>query len=606
MDVIRQLPDHVANQIAAGEVILRPASAVKELMENALDAGADRITVVVREAGKQLIEVSDNGCGMSETDARMCFERHATSKIATIEDLHRITSMGFRGEALAAIAAVAQVELRTRRAADELGTFVQLEGGHVVRQEPVVLPAGTTLTVKNLFYNVPARRAFMKSHQSELRQVVDVFARIALARPDVQMELLQHDVTLLSLPKAPLRQRILHVLGHDYNEKILPVQEQTPVVNIFGFISKPEAARRTRGNQYFFVNRRFIRSSTLHRAVLTAYEQLLRPDTHPAYVLFLEVDPARVDVNVHPTKEEVRFEDEKIIYAFVHAAVRHALARFTLMPTLDFSQEACLNQLLGSMPPPPARESAAVGTAPSSPQVVVRRPKGRPWEKLMELARPDAPVTLVLPSEANATDAQPAPLEDFSAVQVTPYQLHNRYVLSPVKSGFVLIDQQAAHERIVYERLLRCSNARQQPSQHQLFPETLHLSAAQATVLEGLLPELKELGFELEPFGQQSFVIQSSPAETDSASARELLEQLIQDFMETEQKPRMRVREQLAATLARRMAVKAGQPLSAKEMQELIDQLFACEMPYWSPHGQRTFILFDEQHIEQLFRKQST
>ncbi|MCS6918123.1 MAG: DNA mismatch repair endonuclease MutL [Chitinophagales bacterium] len=602
MDVIRQLPDHVANQIAAGEVILRPASAVKELMENSLDAGADRIQVTLREAGKQLIEVSDNGCGMSESDARMCFERHATSKITRIEDLHRLLSMGFRGEALASIAAVAQVELRTRRPHDELGTLLVLEGSKVLRQEPAVLPAGTTISVKNLFFNVPARRAFLKSNQAELRHIIDVFTRLALARPDVQMELMQYDVTIISVPKASLRQRIVHLLGNPYNEKIIPIEEQTNVVNISGYIGKPDSARRTRGDQFLFVNRRFIRSPYLHRAVVSAYGDLLRPDTYPLYVLFLEVDPARIDVNIHPTKEEVRFEDEKILYAFVHAAARHALARFTQMPTLDFSQETAIDRLPAFQQMPAAAPPPADPSADGRPlQVTLNTSRPRHWEKLLEVARSERPVAVVVPSEATADTQPPAALEDFSLAEVVPYQLHGRYVLSPVKSGFVLIDQQAAHERILFERLLHSAVGKRQGSQQQLFPETLHLSASHAALLEELLTELRELGFELEPFGTHTYLIRGMPAEIGVSSGRETLEQLLQDYQEEGQHLKLRLREQLAASLARRLAIRAGKTLTVKEMQELIDRLFACTTPYWSPFGKRTLILFDEEEIVRLF-----
>lgn len=598
MDVIRQLPEHVANQIAAGEVILRPASAVKELLENALDAGADHIRVRLTYGGKQLIEVSDNGCGMSETDARMCFERHATSKITSIDDLNRIVSMGFRGEALASIAAVAHVTLRTRRPQDELGTLVVLEGSRVLQQEPAVVPPGTTMTVKNLFYNVPARRAFLKSEQIELRHVVEAVSRIALAHPDVQLQLEQQDVTLISVPKAPLRQRIVHLLGHAYNEKIVPVEETTNVVNIYGFIGKPDAARRTRGDQFFFVNRRFIRSPYLHRAVMTAYKDLLRPDTFPFYALFLEVDPARIDVNIHPTKEEVRFEDDKIIYAFVQAAVKHALARYTLMPTLDFSQETAFDRLPAFQHQPPVPQSSP--QSQPATQVTLRRAKTWHWEQLHQVARNDVPLTVVVPSEAGGNEPQQA-LEDYSSAPVTPYQLHGRYILSPVKSGFVLIDQQAAHERILYERLLQHAEQSQPVRQQQLFPETLHVSPTHAAMLQQLIPELLPLGFDLEPFGNNTFLIRGLPPELGNLSGREALEQLLQEHQESGQKLRLRMREQLAASLSRRLAIKAGQTLSAQEMQQLIDQLFACQLPFLSPSGKRTVIRFDEEEIVRLF-----
>ncbi len=603
LDVIRQLPDVVANQIAAGEVIQRPASVVKELIENSLDAGATRIVVKVQDAGKTLIEVSDNGCGMSENDARMCFERHATSKISTADDLQRIRTLGFRGEALASIAAVAQVELRTRRKEQSLGTCVVIAGGEVQKQEPVRLAEGTTLSVRNLFFNVPARRAFLKSPQTELRQIIVEFQRQAIARPDVSMELIHNDVFIFSLGPASLRQRIVHIMGGAVNEKLVPVSEKTDVLHIEGFIGKPQAAKKTRGDQFVYVNRRFVHSPYIHRAVADAYDPLLEPNTHPLFVLFLDVDPGRVDVNVHPTKQEVRFDDERMVYAFIQASVRHALARFSITPTLDFQQETAFDQLPAfsstQSTDPTSEENKEVHSAP----IYLTKQRPKHWQKLFEGMRGSQPLTVVISHpEDEEAEATPPP-EEASTHSTPPYQLHRSYIISPIKSGFILIDQQAAHERILYEKYLTLINAQQPATQQQLLSQTVHFSQQDATVVQELLPDLHKLGFDIQPFGGTTFVVQGLPADLPNVPIQELLEQMIEAVKEEKVPLRIPPRERLALVLARRACLKSGQALTVKEMQELIDQLFACQSPFVTPTGRLTMITFDENDIAALFRQ---
>ncbi len=633
-DLIQLLPDAIANQIAAGEVIQRPASVVKELLENAIDAGATHIRLIVKEAGKQLIQVVDDGCGMSETDARLCFERHATSKIRSADDLFHIRTMGFRGEALASIAAIAQVELRTRLHEADTGTRIVIEGSEVKVQEPCVCPAGTSMAVKNLFFNVPARRKFLKSNAVEMRHIIDEFQRVALAHPDLFFSLTHNGQELFHLPKGNLRQRIVHLMGKNYNERLVPVSEKTEVLRISGFVGKPEFVRKTRGEQFFFVNGRFIKSAYLHHAVMSAYQDLIPEETWPLYVIFLEMDPARIDVNVHPTKQEIKFEDERLVYNYLRVAVRHALGQHSITPTLDFEQEVSLaahkNFGQPARPHKPAprtvRTSGSNGGEPaprsgsSLQQINLRH-----WEKLFEgLDEFDegsdhssaAPESIVLPSAANtepapAADthpAEPTPTDDAAAMPLEHeqrvWQMHGRYIVTPIKSGFMLVDQQAASERIRYERYLQHLGQQQTATQRLLFPVTWPTSPADAALVEELLPHLQQAGFDLAPFGKDSFIVHGLPAElTDHPAARDvgaLLDSLLEQYRQ-HQELEVQLHERLARALARSTALPAGRTLSEEEMQQLIDQLFACSMPYKSPSGRRCFLTFDFDELERRF-----
>jgi DNA mismatch repair protein MutL len=494
-DRILLLPDNIANQIAAGEVIQRPASAVKELLENAVDAGATEIKLLVQDAGKALIQVIDNGSGMSETDARMCFERHATSKIKEINDLFHIRTMGFRGEALASIAAVAQVELRTKRETDEAGTCIEIENSIVQKQQPVAATTGTSIAMKNLFFNVPARRNFLKSNAAEMRHVVDEFIRVALAFPHIFFSLTSNGHQLFYLESGSLKQRIIQLLGTAYTTKLVTVQEETAYLNIHGFVGKPETAKKTRGDQYFFVNNRFIRSAYLAHAVLSAFQDLIATDAFPAYVLFIDLDPAQVDVNVHPTKQEIKFEDEKIVYAFVQAAVKHALAQFSITPTLDFGLDASIQQLSAVQQPfTEDKQTAAQNTSlartfssPHQAHFIERDTPQHPQEENHYDAYAPMPAfTSLLAAAQQPEPPEPQPLfTPPEAVNLT--QLFNTYIVVPAGAHFLLVHQQAAHERILYEDLKKSMDGKAIATQHSLFPASVEVAPADAVLITELL-----------------------------------------------------------------------------------------------------------------------
>jgi len=619
-DVIQLLPESIANQIAAGEVVQRPASVVKELMENAVDAGATSIKLILKEAGKVLIQVTDNGCGMSETDARMCFERHATSKIRRSEDLFCIRTMGFRGEALASIAAVAQVEMRTRQHNKDLGTRILIEASELKVQEPCQSAPGTSIKVSNLFYNVPARRNFLKSNASEMRHILDEFQRIALANTDVFFSLHHNGNEVYHLPPGNLRQRIVNIFGSNINPKLVPVNEETDVTSITGFIGKPDAARKTRGEQLFFVNGRFIKSGYLHHAVMSAYEDLLPKDTYPFYVLFIEIDPARVDINVHPTKQEIKFDDERLVYNYLKVAVRHALGQYSITPSLDFDQVTSFSSTLAGGKP--LERQPRVPASDSRPQQGSSgrvSPEGRPqanWQKLFEgLEQFESELnqqeegtethaeSITLNSEASEENEQATLGEALTKERKLPYQIHGTYIISQIKSGFLLIDQQAAHERILYEQYLEVLESQKAYTQTSLFPKTINLAPADAELMMELMPAAKMLGFDIEEFGQGAFIIHGIPADLAGAvEETKLIEQLLHQYRENLDLE-LNIKENIARSLARSAAIKRGQQLEPAEMQMLIDKLFACAMPFKSPSGKNCFITFELEELEKRFLK---
>lgn len=628
-DIIQLLPDAIANQIAAGEVIQRPASAVKELIENAIDAGATSIKLVVKDAGKALIQVIDNGCGMSPTDARMAFERHATSKIRQADDLFSIRTMGFRGEALASIAAVAQVEIKTRRHSDELGTRLVIEGTEVKVQEPCQCPAGTTFSIKNLFFNVPARRNFLKSATVEMRHIIDEFQRIAIANADVFLSLHHNGSELFHLPAGKLRQRLIGVFGSAANKKLVPVNEETDVLKLSGYVGKPEFAKKTRGEQYFFVNNRFIKSAYLNHALVAAYEDLLPEGTYPLYVIFIDLDPKRIDINVHPTKQEIKFEDERLVYNYLRVTVRHALGQYNIMPTLDFEQDPAFVQLPTTSRTAAEREGASApgraalsgGGKPALPGEEAKRQASnlRNWEKAYEGLdafdqegleggqAPAAPKALTLESDwqddQETDDARLAETRQGQEVRKSPQQLHNTYILTQIKSGVMILDQQAAHERILFERYLHVLQQQKQSTQKQLFPRTLTLSPADAALLKDLLQPINQLGFDLQEFGANTFVVNGIPAELSGKQDElALIEGLLEQY-KGNQDMKLDVQDRIARAMARSAAVKTGQLLDEREMQTLIDQLFACEVPFQSPSGQRCFITMDLDELAARFQR---
>lgn len=630
------MPDNIANQIAAGEVIQRPASAVKELLENAVDAGATDIRLFIQEAGKSLIQVVDNGKGMSETDARMAFERHATSKIRNIDDLFHIRTMGFRGEALASIAAVAQVEMRTRRSEDEVGTCIEIENSRVVRQEPVALPTGSSIAMKNLFFNVPARRNFLKSNPAEMRHIVDEFIRVALSFPSIFFSLTSNGQEVMHLEKGSLKQRIVQVLGSSHAPRLVSVQENTDYLNIYGFVGKPETAKKTRGDQYFFVNNRFIRSAYLNHAVMNAYKEMIPQESFPLYVLFIDLDPEQIDINVHPTKQEIKFEDEKIVYAFVQAAVKHALAQFSITPTLDFDLDPSIQNLDAVSKPVSDEKKAAVASS-SLYQTFTQKNQAhfieptnkselRHWKDFYEgpsTGEKPADLGALAGSIQKGSAAQNTPVDPSSGIAPTGtdhllgatipskpimpienaplQQLLKTYISTPTNRSFIIIHQQAAHERILYERYKAAAVGKRIASQKSLFPATLTLSAQDAVLMTELLPDLVQFGYDIEPFGKDSYIIQGTPADTSHGDDKAAVESLLEQFKNFSSEIRFSKREKLIRTMARQEAVRPNTVLSEKEMRLLVDGLFACTQHNVTPGGDPTFIEFKPDYVEKLF-----
>jgi DNA mismatch repair protein MutL len=608
-DIIQLLPDNIANQIAAGEVIQRPGSAVKELLENAVDAGATEIKLIINDAGKALIQVIDNGKGMSETDARMAFERHATSKIQSIDDLFRIKTMGFRGEALASIAAVAQVELKTKRDEDETGIYIEIENSIVIKQEPIAAPTGTSIAMKNLFFNVPARRNFLKSNPSELRHIVDEFIRVAMAFPEIFFSLSSNGQQVFHLEKGTLKQRIVQILGNNYNAKLVSVQERTDYLDILGFVGKPETAKKTRGDQYFFVNNRFIKSAYLNHAVMSAFAEMIPKDSFPMYTLFIDLDPAQIDINVHPTKQEIKFEDEKIVYAFVQSAVKHALAQFSITPTLDFELDASIQNLDAVNKPMSEWHRSAASTS-SLFQTFTQKNQAHFVEKKSELGHwkdfYEKPSPENLQNFSN-TNTQTHVFEKTLLDNDKPeehselMQIHNTYIVVQNNKGYILINQQNAHERILYERFANAISGKAIATQQSLFPTTIELAATDTIILIELLPDLEQLGYKLEPFGNNTFVIQGTPADVGAASETNAIEKLIEQYKHFSNDLKYSKREKLLRSLSLQQSIKTGVPLAEKEMKNIVTELFNCGTPNTTPTGKPTYMGFKKDEMDKMF-----
>ncbi len=614
-DIIQLLPDNIANQIAAGEVIQRPASAVKELLENAVDAGATEIKLILNDAGKSLIQVTDNGNGMSERDARMAFGRHATSKIKDMEDLFRIRTMGFRGEALASIAAVAQVELKTKKAGMESGSFVEIENSEVIRQEPVACAIGTTIAMKNLFFNIPARRNFLKSNAAEMRHTIDEFMRVALSFPDIFFSLNNNGQEVFHLEKGTLKQRILQVLGSNNQAKLVSVRENTDYLNIFGFVGKPETAKRTRGDQYFFVNNRFIKSPYLNHAVMSAYQEMIPRDSFPLYVFFIDLDPSRLDINVHPTKQEIKFEDEKIIYAFVQAAVKHSLAQFSITPTLDFDLDPSI-QSLDAISQPLTEEKKAAVVSSSLYKTFTQKNQAHAIEpgyknelkhwreffipnKMEEDQTKEETQYSTFNYKDSSITAQDGSFTINDGAVLT--QLLNTYIIAPTNRGVLLINQQSAHERILYDRYVAAAVGKTIAAQRSLFPVTLQLTTQDAVLLEDLTIDLNQMGYQIEPFGKDAFVIQGTPADLPPGNEKAVLETVLEQFKNFSSERNFSKREKLTRLLATQYAVKPGMPLTEKEMRKLAEELFACAQPNSTAAGHPTYVEFRKEYLEKLF-----
>ncbi|MBT1701317.1 DNA mismatch repair endonuclease MutL [Fulvivirgaceae bacterium PWU4] len=604
-DIIQLLPDSIANQIAAGEVVQRPASAVKELMENAIDAEATSIKLIVKDAGKTLVQVIDNGKGMSETDARMSLERHATSKIRKTEDLFTLHTMGFRGEALASIAAVSQLEMRTRPAQQELGTGLVVEASEVKKQEPVACEKGTSISVKNLFYNIPARRNFLKSNPVELKHIIDEFQRLALAHPEIAFMLVQGDEVVYDLQPGKLSQRIVGIFGKGYQEQLAACQEETNLTRVKGYVGKPDFARKTRGEQFLFVNRRFIRSNYLHHAVMSAFEGLLTDNSFPFYVIFIEIDPKHIDVNVHPTKTEIKFDDERAVYAVVRSAVRQAIGSHNLTPAIDFNADVNILSKLSQS----AGQSNDVYFEERF-STALHRSNTENWEKLFEGQQRPAAVdqqsekpkevqTLRFESALNSPAAEQSLQEEKFL-----FQLHQRYLVRPVKSGMMILDQQLMHERILFERFLNQLRNKSAESQQSLFPQTITLSAADFALVMEMEQEITALGFRFEVFGKNTLLVNGIPANLSSGREKELFEGLLEQFKINQSELSLPLKENLARALARRACIKSGQKLVKEEMQSLIESLFACSTPNYAPDGRPTFFIFELGKIESYFSRQ--
>ena len=604
-NLIKMLPDAIANQIAAGEVVQRPASVVKELMENSIDAGASFVQLIVKEAGKVSIQVIDDGKGMSPQDALMCFERHATSKISKAEDLFAIRTMGFRGEALASIASVAQVELKTRREEDELGSLLRMEASVLKANEQVAAPKGTSILVKNLFYNIPARRNFLKSNPVEMRHILDEFQRIALANPEIKFSLVQNEQETYALPVEKLGKRIVDLFGKTYREQLAACEENTSYVSIKGYVGRPEYAKKTRGEQFFFVNNRFIKSSYLHHAVMSAYERLVPEGTFPFYVLFLTLDPAHIDINVHPTKTEIKFDDERSIYAILQAAIRKTLSLNHLIPSLDFDANVNFRN--------PGGASVSTGSIPSFSGSNSQRPAQDAWKKLYEglndnieafergdVAEPTTnlfsePVTTIQ-SKANTWTADSSAHTNFQVIQIL-----NKFLVVTLSGGMLLIDQKKAYQRILFDQFSENLVKKNGVSQQLLFPQILRINPADVVLVEEILGDITDLGFGLTKDSEENYWIQGVPAGIGEEDGQNLLEGILEQVKNEASDLGQNHSEKIARILANRAAVRyQSKKLVAEEMSALVEQLFASTNPSYSPNGEKISRQLNEAEISQL------
>jgi len=620
-DIIQLLPDHVANQIAAGEVVQRPASVVKELLENAIDAKATSIKLVIKDAGKTLVQVIDNGIGMSTTDARLSFERHATSKIRSAEDLFNIHTKGFRGEALASIAAIAHVELKTKTETVEVGTHIIIEGSEVTSQEAVVIPKGTTISVKNLFYNIPARRNFLKSNPVETRHIIDEFHRVALSHPQIEFIMLNNGSSVFNLPSSNIRQRIVHVFGAKTNEKLVPVTEETEIVKVEGFVVKPEYAKKSRGEQFFFVNNRFIKSPYLHHAILSAFEGLIKDGSHPGYFLFLEVDPKSIDINIHPTKTEIKFDDEHSIYAMLRASVKHSLGQFSIAPVLDFKKDSDLDTPYEYDKKNPVTPTIEVDRNfnPFNSEIKQSRGNFKRGASTSSATRAESTTTasweamyVGLKNEEAQMDVASIEFESeevtgsfFESEEKKPsditFQLQNKYIISPIKSGMIVIHQNLAHQRVLYENILKNITVKEAISQQLLFPLRLQFSTVDIEIIKSIQEQLEHTGFGFSAFEKDEIVISGIPVSVKESEIKNVLEQLISDINNEIPEAGFSQNDLLAKSLAKSLAIKTGVSLTIEEQEHLIHQLFACKEPTISPTNKPALMTLDVSDLDKKF-----
>ena len=613
-DIIQLLPDHVANQIAAGEVVQRPASAVKELLENAVDAGSTKIDLIIKDAGKTLIQVVDNGCGMTETDARMSFERHATSKIKNADDLFAIKTKGFRGEALASMAAIAHVELKTKIVDIDLGSQIIIEGSEIISQEPVSCNNGTSLSIKNLFYNVPARRNFLKSNGVETRHIIDEFERVALTHPDIHFTMNHNGNEVFNLASSGLRQRVVNVLGKKYNDRLVPIEEYTNILNVTGYIVKPEFSKRTRGEQFFFVNNRFIKSTYLNHSVTSAFRELIAKDQFPSYFIYLEVEPNTIDINIHPTKTEIKFEDEKSIYAIIHSAVKNSLGKYNIAPSLDFTQETSFNV-------PPLKEGQTIVQP-----VIKVNPGFNPFEtnkessinsfKKKNISQQQLTANLDFLDQNKSQNSKSADnISDNTGLEqnwtglveaeteIKTYQLHQKFILTQTSSGLLIINQQRAHQQILFEQFIFELNRNTAETQKLMFPKTIELNNSDFELIREVLNEIKNIGFDIEVFGKNTLAINGLPIGVEEANCEKIIDEFIEQIKNNANEISANNKNALALSLARSSSIKNGRKLSSEEMNTLVDQLFACENPYHSPNGKPIIIKINEEELNQRFDK---
>lgn len=610
-NLIHVLPTHIANQIAAGEVIQRPASAVKELLENAVDAGATAIKLVVQDAGKALVQVIDNGKGMSSEDAIRAFERHATSKISTLDDLYTIRSMGFRGEALASIASVAQVILKTKRAADEVGTEIEIENSKVVRNEPCAAVEGTSIAMKNLFFNVPARRNFLKSNVVEMRHITDEFIRVALAFPDIFFSMTSNDQEMFHFEKGNLKQRIVQVMGSSYANKLVQVNEKTDYLDVVGFIGKPETAKKTRGDQYLFVNNRFVKNAYLNHAVFSAYDTLLPEGSFPFFALFIDLDPAHVDVNVHPTKQEIKFDDEKIVYAFIKSSIRHALAQFSVAPALDFELDPTIQQLDAVTKPFTGTKQEEVQsgglyktfTESHQAHKIASTGNLKDWKDFFSSSTQEKTTSQSSLIEEHSVELNKA--KSIASLRTTEFtsfvQLHLTYIVFEQERGITILHQQLAHQQVLFEKFSAAWEGKPMPIQQRLFPVAIQLSPADAGLLQEILPDLLHLGYQLEPFGAHAFLLQGGPAGYPEENEQSLMEMILEDVKDSTSTLHKSYRAKMAKTLSRRHAIKAGKKLTSEEMKDLVSQLELCKQSATHFDGRPIFVEVKKDYLIEVF-----
>jgi len=606
-DIIKILPDHVANQIAAGEVIQRPASAVKELLENAIDAGADDIQLIIKDAGKTLIQVVDNGKGMSETDARLCFERHATSKITEAGDLFKIHTYGFRGEALASIAAIAQLEMKTKKKSDEIATLIIIEGSEVKEHTSCSAADGTSISVKNLFFNVPARRSFLKAESTETSYIIEELNRVALVYPEISFSFYNNGKLVTRMEKSPLRQRINAVFGSNYGEKLISLSEDTNLAEIKGFIGKPEFARKTRGEQYFFVNKRFIKHPYLNHAVDKAYAELIPDQSYPSYFIYLTIDPKNIDVNIHPAKTEVKFQDEKTLYSILKACIRKSFGSFNITPSIDFDLDGALDfsgldknaeikmPTITINPDYNPFQSNQRGSSPGN----FHKPEDKNlknWETLYEFGK-----------EISASKDDDAENERQSSISLEPEQAQffsfgKKYIITPMKSGLMFIDIVNARERILYEKFLYEAENQSPTCQRMLFPLTISLNASDAELLTEILTDMRLLGFDIEGFGKNTFVVNGLPADVLNEDVNEMIERLLESYKKNQMEAHYEKRINVIRSLSKNLASKITLSLSNEAMQMLAGELFACNMPESSPSGKKVLFILNNEEIEKKFK----